>query len=468
MQKTATEIIEELKKRIAYTNPQIDLSSTGNVVVDLGVEAFANELSSLYSEEDRVRLLYLFDNDSFTDEEADILAASFGIYRHEATQAFGTATFCASTLPASGAVYTIPVGLTVSSGTSSSQSYTTTTSGVITESTPLNRTTGYYEVTVSIQATTPGAAGNAPSGSINVISGAPSGISEVYNANAIVNGTDVESTADLIARVKLTLQGRVYGTKAAYLQQALSDPAITDAVVVDPNSEFSVRGPGTVDIYVLGEEHSTATQEVSTERAEQSVLLQNQPVVKGTVSVVLDGVTYTENHGFIIAKDTTSVYAGSARGKDKLVWNTDTYNNVILTTEAPSYTITYTYNSLIGRTQAAFDDDDVRILTSDVAIRETTRLNVGMDFDIVTMPGYNKDAVISACKDGIETFINNFKLQEALRQSDIINIVENTAGVDYVKLPMRKFSLVDRDGVADIEVAPLEYLRIDSNDILIG
>jgi len=468
MQKTAIEIIEDLKKRINYTNPQIDLSSTGNVAVDLGVESFANELASLYSEEDRVRLLYLFDPDSFTDEEADILAASFGIYRNEATQAFGTATFCASTLPTSGAVYTIPVGLTVSTGGSDSQAFTTTTSGVITESTPINPVTGYYEVTVSIQATTPGTSGNVPSGSITVISSAPAGISEVYNTNAIVNGADVEDTVSLINRVRLSLQGRVYGTKAAYLQKALSDPAITDAVVVDPNSEFSVRGPGTVDIYILGEEHSSVTQEVSTESATQSVILQNQPVVKGTVSVVLDGVTYTENHGFIIAKDTTSIYAGSPRGKDKLVWTTDTYNNVILTTESPYYTITYTYNSLIKRTQDAFDDDDVRIITSDVAIRETTRLNVGMDFDIVTLPGYNKDVVINSCKDGIESFINNFKLQQALRQSDIINIVENTAGVDYIKLPMRKFALVDQDGVADIEVAPLEYLRIDGNDILIG
>ena len=470
MQKSATEILEDLKKRINYANPLIDLTSTGNVAVDLGVEAFGEELASLYTEEDRVRLLYLFDNESFTDEEADLLAASFNVYRIEPAKATGTATFCASTLPANGATYSIPAGLTLTTGSAaaSQQSFVTTTSGVITPDTPINPVTGFYEVTVNIQAVVAGTAGNVASGSITNMTSAPSGISEVYNANALVNGADQESSADLIERVKLSLQGAVYGTKASYLKKVLSDPEITDAVVVDPNSEFSVRGPGTVDIYILGSAYTSTSQEVTISESAQSVLFDKQPVVVGTVSVVLNGNTYTEGNGFTVEKDTSSLYAGSAKALDKLVWDTVVYDNVIRTATVPTYTITYTYNSLVDQTQEYFDDDSTKIITADVLVRETYKLSVAMDFDIVTYSGFNKNSVISTCKDNIESFINNFKLQEPLRQSDIINIVENTPGVNYIKLPMRQFSLVGETGVADIEVAPLEYLTIDANNILIG
>lgn len=470
MQKSATEIIEDLKKRINYANPLIDLTATGNVAVDLGVEAFGEELASLYTEEDRVRLLYLFDNESFTDEEADLLAASFNVFRVEPAKATGTATFCASTLPTNGASYTIPAGLTLTTGTAtvSQQSFVTTTSGVITGDTPINPVTGFYEVTVNIQAVVAGAAGNVASGTITNMSSTITGISEVYNANALVNGADQESTPDLINRVKLSLQGTVYGTKAAYLQRVLSDPEITDAVVVDPNSEFSVRGPGTVDIYILGAAYTSTTQEVVIAASEQSVLFDKQPVVKGTVSVVLNGSTYTEGNGFTVEKDISSLYAGSTKALDKLVWDTDVYNNIIRTATVSSYTIAYTYNSLVDQVQEYFADDSTKIITADVLIRDTNRLSVIMDFDIVTYSGYNKNTVISACRDNIQSFVNNFKLQEPLRQSDIINIVENTPGVNYIKLPMRQFSLVGQTGVSDIEVAPLEYLTIDSSNILIG
>ena len=57
-----------------------------------------------------------------------------------------------------------------------------------------------------------------------------------------------------------------------------------------------------------------------------------------------------------------------------------------------------------------------------------------------------------------ERVIGRFKAQ----------LVEGVDGVDYVKLPMRQFNLKGVDGVSDVDSSPLEYIRVDSDDILIG
>lgn len=476
MAKTTQEIIESLKKRLAYANPKLDLTS-GNVATDLGVESFAEELTALYNEQDRIRLLYLFDASAFNDAEADALANSFGIYRISATKATGEVIFGATTLPAEGSQYTIPVGTTVSTdGDSGSKlSFTTTTPGIITHTTPLNPATNYYEVIVSVEADVVGSSQNVGPGAINTITNAVSGVSLVYNADSITNGTDQETSASLIARTKQNLVGYVYGTKASFLNKAMSYPKVTDAVVVDPNSEFSVRGPGTVDIYIVGDVISSFTQEIL--NSEQQVTLIKNPVATkpdgsslGTAIVAFsDGTTLEEGNGFNIVADTETAYANSAEARDKIVWTDAAYADVVQTHNY-NYTVTYSYNKLVEDLQTDFESEENHILTSSVLVRKTKPLYVRMDFDIVTLAGYNGDSVRNNVVFAIENFVNSMTLNQTLRQSDVINIIENVAGVDYVKLPMRAFCLASQvdNTVEDIPSSPLEYLRINASDIVIG
>lgn len=467
MVKTTEEILSSIKKRIAYSNPQLDLTS-GNVVTDLGVESFAEELTACYTEEERVRLLYLFNAASFTESEADALANSFGVYRLSATKATGEVVFGATNVPAAGSQYTIPVGTTVTTGNDGTTqlSFITTTEGVIDSTTPINPTTNYYEVTVNVQASAVGSANNVGPGAINTISGALNGISVVYNNDSIVNGTDTETKESLIQRVKLNLVGYVYGTKASFLAKSLSYPRVKDAVIVDPNNEFSVRGPGTVDIYILGEEVNSFVQTISAKT--QEVLLTKNPVTSSGTAVVAfdDGSTIKEGDGFIISKDTESVYAGSSQAKDKIVWEESVFNNIVA--KHNWYTVTYAYNKLVEDMQNEFDDENNKILTSDILIRTTSKLEVSMDFDIVTLAGYDGTTIRNSVVYQIQNYVNNFKLNETLRQSDIIGIVESVVGVDYIKLPMRQFNLLNKSGIEDVKSSPLEYIRISHDNILIG
>lgn len=466
MEKTAAEIRESLKKSISYENPQIDLTN-GNVATDLGVNAFSDELEAVYTEGDRIRRLYLLDSSAYTDDEADKLAASYGLNRLVATKATGEVVFCATKLPESGSQFEIPTGTVVTTSGESTgiKQYKTISSGIIDINTPLNPQTNYYETIVSVQAMAEGSASNVGAGTINQLTTTVNGISAVYNQNAIVNGTDIETTQELIERVKLRLRGFVYGTKASYLAKVYEDPRVLDAVIVDPDSEFSVRGPGSIDIYVLAGENASYTQTV-TEKT-QTVYFTKAPIVNDNNILVTfsDGST-ADSSNYAIIPDETSVYSCSYKAKDKLVWNTEYYNSTVRLKDY--YTITYTYNRLVGDLQETFNSDEYRIITADVAVKTTSQINTEMDFDVVTLPGYNGATVRNACKYAIETFVNRFTLDKALRQSDIIGLVEDVEGVDYVKLPMRKFCEKGKEGVYDVPSSPLEYIRIDDSDIQIG
>ena len=236
--------------------------------------------------------------------------------------------------------------------------------------------------------------------------------------------------------------------------------------MVDPDSEFSVRGPGTVDIYILGETVGSYTQTIVP--AGKTVYLTKHPLINdGNAIVTLpDGSTYTQGEAFQLYSDVTSIYASGSRAKDKLVWSDAIYERYIK--NVSSYNLTYSYNKLVTDVQETFDSDDIRIVTADVMIRTTHRLNAAMDFDIITLPGYDSASVRNQVLYNIQSFVNSFTLNKTLRQSDIIGIVEQTAGVDYVKLPMRQLSLLGQEGVSDIESSPLEYIRILADNIKIG
>lgn len=470
MIKTSEEVQESLKQNIAYENPNIDLES-GNVARDVGVDAFSAEISALYTEQDRIRRIFLLDETAFTDDEADQLASSVGLSRLDATYATGVVIFGSTELPSAGSSFTIPAGTTVSTSgdTQTSQVYYTLSDAYITSSTVINPVTGYYEVSVPVKCQSSGSSGNVGSGAINTIISTVNKVSVCYNPDSITNGTGQETTTELIERIKLKIRGSTYGTVPSYLAKVYEDPRVLDAVVVDPDNEFSVRGPGTVDIYVLGNESGSAEQLVSDTNL-KTVQLLSTPVKSNSsqpVTVILDNATVlTEGGAFTIVKDNSSEYASSSKAKDRLIWSNSAYEDYIRT--ASYYTIKYNYNRLITDLQATFDSSENRILTSDVLLRETHEIPVEMEFYIVTLPGYNFNQVVPQVINNIQSFVNSFTLNMPLRQSDIIGIVENTAGVDYVQLPMTKFCVLGGSGVADIESSPLEYIRVSSENIRIN
>ena len=127
---------------------------------------------------------------------------------------------------------------------------------------------------------------------------------------------------------------------------------------------------------------------------------------------------------------------------------------------------------MVESLQQDIESEDNALLTGDFLFRNTNEVPVEMEFGIVVFNGYNKDTVINSVRSNIQLYVNNMELDYDLRQSDIVNIVENTEGVDYMELPFIKFCRKGETDplkqVADVVVGPLEYISISANDITIG
>lgn len=459
------------KKLISSRNNNIDLT-TGTVLSDLGVDATAQILASLSEDIDRIIEQQSLNSAYFTDEEADMLVQAFGITRKEPGIATGNVTFATRELPSASSPIIIPVGTQVytsSENNSTSYYYETTSSGSITSTAPFNVNTGYYEVTVSIKAVSPGTDYNVGIGYINGLRSSITGVSAVYNKNAIVNGTDTESTDSLLNKFLIYWRGRNRNTEPGILAWTYENPVVEEAKVIGPNSDYSLRGPGAVDVYVRGITDLTYTQTVTTITKE--VRFVKQPVINvDTLYVTVGTNNFTINDGvFAIVKDTETIYQGSNQAHDKLVWTDDGYEIV---RNVASYTITYSYNSLIDDLQSMYDNDNERLITGDILARETYKVEVVMEFGITTFPGVDKATTISLVKTNIQNYVNTTPLNTDLKQSDIVAIIEGTDGVSFTELPFLQFHRVgetdEKKMVADIDSSPLEYFRVQNENIIIG
>jgi uncharacterized phage protein gp47/JayE len=153
-----------------------------------------------------------------------------GIARKPAVAAAGTVLF--SGTPAAA----VPIGTQMR--TLDGQVYVTTAAGVI---------AGGGTVSLAALAVVMGAAGNQPASTPCTLTSAPAGVLSDALIQTMTNGVDIESDAQMLARLLDLLRSPAAGGNAAdYRRWALEVPGITAAFV------FSLRrGNGTVDVVVL-------------------------------------------------------------------------------------------------------------------------------------------------------------------------------------------------------------------------
>lgn len=152
--------------------------------------------------------------------------------RKAATVAVGTITF--NGVPGSD----VPAG--TSAMTSSEVAFVSTASGTI---------GGGGSVTLAAQAVVPGAAGNVAAATPLTLTSAPAGVTSAASVVSMSGGTDIESDAELLARLLFRLRNPPCGGAAHdYYAWAMEVPGVSAAYVY-----ANRRGIGTVDVIVLTE-----------------------------------------------------------------------------------------------------------------------------------------------------------------------------------------------------------------------
>jgi hypothetical protein len=117
---------------------------------------------------------------------------------------------------------------------------------------------------------------------------------------------------------------------------------------------------------------------------------------------------------------------------------------------AENFTVTYTTNFVVPTLQDALDAR--KHITADVLAKEAVSAPIDITTTIVTRTGFQTSTVDTSVRTNLTAFLRALPLGGAVRQSDIIAVIDDTQGVSYVENPPTKLarsagSLVVRESV---------------------
>jgi uncharacterized phage protein gp47/JayE len=101
-----------------------------------------------------------------------------------------------------------------------------------------------------------------------------------------------------------------------------------------------------------------------------------------------------------------------------------------------NFTVTYTTNLIVSLTQN--DVDEKKHATADVLAKEAVPIPLDVESTVVLIRGRERSTVDTALRTNLANFFNNLRLGDPVRQSDVIDVIEQTEGVSFVVVPLNK------------------------------
>lgn len=274
--RSADEIILNMVELLKVIQPNLD-TKVGTVARDLFVELPASQLSLLYDELSNVSNLQSLRVVSGTD--LDNLLSNYGLTRKVAAKSSGLALFTFSSLPSAVAINkgdlvfsSSGISFIVSNGVSVNPANSNLYRSIATKfknDLDFLNITDPFAVEVTVQATTPGSAGNISK--YGLLRTTIPSVSNVTNIFPFSGGSNQEDDASFRNRGLSIFSGSSTGTALGYRNAALTDSNVLDALVIEPgdplmtrdgsvvvkNSDgtFTITSEGTgnkVDIIILG------------------------------------------------------------------------------------------------------------------------------------------------------------------------------------------------------------------------
>jgi uncharacterized phage protein gp47/JayE len=105
-------------------------------------------------------------------------------------------------------------------------------------------------------------------------------------------------------------------------------------------------------------------------------------------------------------------------------------------------------------------------VTTAVLAREGIQVPVEVSFQVVIYGTYSASTVRNAAITNVQAYINALGFGSNLAQSDVINVIENTPGVNYVNTTPLAFNRVGSAIEQNITALDYEYIRVSSATIL--
>lgn len=371
---------------------------------------------------------------SYISESIEKLAANYGKTRKQATEATGIVNFWrVDPVGDDEEDEVIPVGTIVASSSKGIQYQTTQEISFSNAYYDSTFGTNGYMLDVPVKAVVAGSVGNTVIGDISICISTITGFPNVTNKNEISNGTDTETNANFISRMKYEVSGTNIGTingiKSIILQNF---PAITSVEVVSAGDKLmapSRSEGGCYDIYIKG---STLVQyqndSIVFNVPTTSILLTDnmpRPIVAGTAALTDVAIQA------VAVPDQLSIYAGSQKSLDKIIFSE--------TVPAGTHGLQYSYNRLISDV-ANFLAQDQYNTGANILIKEAQSVPIDIFLQVVStsIDPNEKNVIVNNLISIINSYISAFNVGQSIEQSDIINLCY-IDGVDRVVLPLTYF-----------------------------
>jgi len=210
-------IEEYIIERIKEINPNANVAP-GSALRDLLVSPLVSIMQPLANEIQRIKKNQsLLNAENMSDEDVDALLANLFISRKSGSKATGIAKVVLRS-PVS---TTIPAG-TIFVGGNGLQFFSIHTVYSSSQSLVPNPSTGRYELSVDVEARSPGAEFNISKNSITSIISSNPNIIGATNASAFSGGTDSENNTTLVSRASSSIGSRTLATQRG-AEQIISD-----------------------------------------------------------------------------------------------------------------------------------------------------------------------------------------------------------------------------------------------------
>jgi hypothetical protein len=107
-------------------------------------------------------------------------------------------------------------------------------------------------------------------------------------------------------------------------------------------------------------------------------------------------------------------------------------------------------NSLIGPLQQNIDVK--RHITADVLVKLANKIDIDLEFTVKLKFGASSPVVKDTLANNISAIFNQKKMGQRINQSDVIAVIDDTKGVDYVILPLTKMVISDGTHIANEQI----------------
>lgn len=127
-----------------------------------------------------------------------------------------------------------------------------------------------------------------------------------------------------------------------------------------------------------------------------------------------------------------------------------------------NFTVTYVINDLLQQLQQRVNAR--RHVTADVLVKQAVQNSVNLDTTVQLNQGASKDSADPAIRTNVSIELNSKLIGQGIAQSDVINAIDSTPGVDFQVLPLAGMGYADGSSKLRVPLLSTSY-RVPGLDI---